>query len=61
MNGMKSAEISWKFDFSDCGLAVKEFRIKGHCSDNKNIEWRVIGDKRVGCCPILAGERDIYM
>lgn len=56
---MKSAEISWKFDFSDCGLAVKEFRIKGHCSDNKNIEWRVIGDKRVGCCPMLAGEKDI--
>ena len=55
-NGSTKAQITWKYDFSDCGLVVKEFRVKGRCGDSEDIEWRVIGDERVGCCPLLAGE-----
>ena len=55
-NGATKAQITWKYDFGDCGLVVKEFRVKGRCSDSEDIEWRVIGDERVGCRPLLAGE-----
>jgi hypothetical protein len=57
-NGSKKAQITWKFDFSDCGLAVRQFRVKGRCSDSEDIEWRVIGDERVGCRPLLAATED---
>ena len=56
-NEAKKAQVSWKFDFSDCGLVVRQFRVKGRCSDDEDIEWRVIGDERVGCRPMLAGEK----
>ena len=56
-NEAKKAKVSWKFDFSDCGLVVRQFRVKGRCSDDEDIEWRVIGDERVGCRPMLAGEK----
>ena len=52
----KRSEVTWKFDFSDCGLVVRQFRVKGRCSDDDEIDWRVIGDERVGCRPMLAGQ-----
>ena len=55
-NETKTAQISWKFDFKECGLAVRQFKVKGRCSDDEDIEWRVIGDDRVGCRPLLGGE-----
>ena len=51
----KRSEVTWKFDFSDCGLVVRRFRVKGRSSDDDEIDWRVIGDERVGCRPMLAG------
>lgn len=51
----KRSEVTWKFDFSDCGLVVRQFRVKGRSSDDDEIDWRVIGDERVGCRPMLAG------
>ena len=51
----KRSEVTWKFDFSDCGLVVRQFRVKGRSSEDDEIDWRVIGDERVGCRPMLAG------
>ena len=55
-DSIKRSEISWKFDFTDCGLVIQNFRVKGRSSDDEDIDWRVIGDERVGCRPILSGE-----
>ncbi|CAI8052856.1 hypothetical protein GBAR_LOCUS28922, partial [Geodia barretti] len=54
----KRSEVTWKFDFSDCGLVVRQFRVKGRSSEDDEIDWRVIGDERVGCRPMLAATDD---